>query len=461
MHKRGAPDDDTRSLADRLFAAETQRAKPNPDKFMRRTICRFWKEGTCQKGEGKCTWAHGEHEIGTLVESHQVEEDKPAAPQVGRNRQLTPQETALYAKLDAAARERDRIAGMEAAGNLAGALEEKTLSAAFVQSQENAPLDVQAYKKRKMIEETTSTLAQQLLEIEAERGTPADIVRLQAETMASGSFGFGVGPLGEMDLTKEYSSPFIGKGNNRQPKQPLISTNRVYMGIVKAWYSTQKHGRIECEEIRTATGCDVYVYQDVLTRGQAGVGDVVCFSVFASPRGQLQASSPLVRTATHLGYALTGIFRTGGPCDHRTDAGTIDCQELRRVFGIEARVSKEMGRGLIFGRRVAFNAYMNNQGKVYVVSVMEVDEGFQPTPGNLSVTYSMPGFQPADGPGSIPVVANNPAMAPKPSMVPMMQMGTMGMGLAMGNSGAPPMMAASASSGLGVFQLHGFGHRIV
>mmetsp|Transcript_95809 Transcript_95809/g.310425 ORF Transcript_95809/g.310425 Transcript_95809/m.310425 type:complete len:470 (+) Transcript_95809:3-1412(+) len=259
-----------------------------------------------------------------------------------------------------------------------------------------ASMDLQVYQQQQLLQQQQSTLVAQLMEVEA-RGTPSDVLQLQAKAMSSGTFGFGTGPLGEMDLAKEFSSPFIGKGINRVPKQPLIATHRVYIGIVKAWYASQKHGRIECEEIRAATGCDVYVYQDVLARGLAGVGDVVCFSVFTSKRGQLQASSPVVRTATHLGYAQTGIFRTGGPCDHKTDAGTIDCQEVRRVFGTEARVSKEMGKGLIFGRRVAFNAYMNDEGRVYVVSVEEVDEGFSPTPGNLTVSYSMPNFVPADG----------------------------------------------------------------
>jgi len=31
----------------------------------RRTVCRFWLEGFCKDG-AQCTWAHGEHEIGTM-----------------------------------------------------------------------------------------------------------------------------------------------------------------------------------------------------------------------------------------------------------------------------------------------------------------------------------------------------------------------------------------------------------
>lgn len=34
---------------------------------LRRSICKFWQEGTCSKPEGQCTWAHGEQELGTAV----------------------------------------------------------------------------------------------------------------------------------------------------------------------------------------------------------------------------------------------------------------------------------------------------------------------------------------------------------------------------------------------------------
>jgi len=396
---RDQDDDDERgggSLAARLYATESKRLKPLPEKFMRRTVCRFWKEGRCHLP--KCTWAHGEAEIGTLVEIIPGQDDRPELPKKEK-RELTPQETTLLARLEVVAQERDRIAAMEAAGNSAGGLGSLSgvlgMATGGVEDlgtlqEMQAAADLQAYQQQLM------SGAQGSLEDMQARGTPGDLIQLQAKAMAVGTFGFGVGPLGEMDLTREFSSPFIGKGISRIPKQPVIASSRVYMGIVKAFYASQKHGRIECEEIRAATGCDVYIFQDVLARCQAGVGDVCCFGVHTSARGQLQASSPLVRTATHLGYAQTGIFRTGGPCDHKTDVGTIDCPDIRRVFGIEARVPKEIGKGLIFGRRVAFNSYMNTEGKVYVVSVEEVDESYTPTPGNLSVSYSMPAFAPLD-----------------------------------------------------------------
>lgn len=34
---------------------------------VRRTMCKFWMQGSCKQDDGQCTWAHGEHEMGTLV----------------------------------------------------------------------------------------------------------------------------------------------------------------------------------------------------------------------------------------------------------------------------------------------------------------------------------------------------------------------------------------------------------
>jgi len=34
---------------------------------VRRTICKFWQQGKCTQAAGQCTWAHGEWEIGTPV----------------------------------------------------------------------------------------------------------------------------------------------------------------------------------------------------------------------------------------------------------------------------------------------------------------------------------------------------------------------------------------------------------
>jgi hypothetical protein len=42
---------------------------PEVEQPVRRTICKFWQQGSCQQEPGHCTWAHGEWEIGTLVGS--------------------------------------------------------------------------------------------------------------------------------------------------------------------------------------------------------------------------------------------------------------------------------------------------------------------------------------------------------------------------------------------------------
>merc|ERR1740121_1305106 len=250
-----------------------------------------------------------------------------------------------------------------------------------------------------MIAQSTEEMAAQLQQGGDAKGTRDDLMSLQAQAMASGTFGFGVGPLGQMDMSSAcggWRNFSKGDSKGKEPRQPIIAEQRIYTGIIKSYDAVKRNGRIECEEIRRETGNDVYVFNEVLSRGHAGVGDVVVFALHQSQRGQLQASSPMVRTATHLGYAQTGIYRSGGLCDRSTEGGTIDCYECKRIFGREARVPKDLAKELVFGRRCAFNAYMNQEGNIYVVSVKEVDERYVPPSGDLSTSYTMPGYVPMD-----------------------------------------------------------------
>jgi len=47
------------------LAAAPQAGSSEQDQQVRRTICKFWQAGTCSKAPGQCSFAHGEHEIGT------------------------------------------------------------------------------------------------------------------------------------------------------------------------------------------------------------------------------------------------------------------------------------------------------------------------------------------------------------------------------------------------------------
>lgn len=48
-----------------IFARNVDQGS-SPGGAVRRTLCKFWKEGTCERGEA-CTWAHGYEELGTIV----------------------------------------------------------------------------------------------------------------------------------------------------------------------------------------------------------------------------------------------------------------------------------------------------------------------------------------------------------------------------------------------------------
>jgi len=45
-------------------------------KVMKRTLCKYWQEGKCRNAD-RCTWAHGEHEIGSLVTAAEADPDPP------------------------------------------------------------------------------------------------------------------------------------------------------------------------------------------------------------------------------------------------------------------------------------------------------------------------------------------------------------------------------------------------
>jgi len=45
---------------------QQQQPRLHMETEVRRTICKFWLDGACSKASGQCTFAHGEHEIGTM-----------------------------------------------------------------------------------------------------------------------------------------------------------------------------------------------------------------------------------------------------------------------------------------------------------------------------------------------------------------------------------------------------------
>merc|ERR1719222_1171445 len=101
-----------------------------------------------------------------------------------------------------------------------------------------------------------------------------------------------------------------GKG---KVEQKLASGEPVYSGTVKSYNVEKKHGYIVCEAIQAQCGQDVYAFEEVLSRGNAGPGDLVAFFVHWSAKGQPQASSPLLRLGCDEGvdWALKGTFKLG------------------------------------------------------------------------------------------------------------------------------------------------------
>mmetsp|Transcript_88871 Transcript_88871/g.162960 ORF Transcript_88871/g.162960 Transcript_88871/m.162960 type:complete len:597 (-) Transcript_88871:71-1861(-) len=209
---------------------------------------------------------------------------------------------------------------------------------------------------------------------------------------------FGIGPLGAMDMSQSAGGWRNAKGRDglrvstMQDRQPIVATQRVYTGIVKSFDIVKKSGFIECDEIRQLMQQDVYVFQDVLARGNAGIADIVCFALHMSGKNKIQASSPLIRLATHNGFAQTGVFQAASG-DSASLGGQIDCFEVKRVFGRSVRVPKELADQLKVGRRAGFNCTVDAEGVCRAYAGETVADDYAPSPGDLTQSWTIPGYE--------------------------------------------------------------------
>eukprot|EP00931_Biecheleriopsis_adriatica_P008644 TRINITY_DN109795_c0_g1_i1.p1 TRINITY_DN109795_c0_g1~~TRINITY_DN109795_c0_g1_i1.p1 ORF type:complete len:642 (+),score=68.92 TRINITY_DN109795_c0_g1_i1:267-1928(+) len=165
--------------------------------------------------------------------------------------------------------------------------------------------------------------------------------------------------------------------------------NPLYTGSLAFFRAEKNCGIISSTGARAEYGTDVYAFRTVLERGNAGIGDTVCFSVHMNPKGTPQASSPLVRLAAASGFALVGVFRCyTDESRPDVDGGFIHCQELKKMFSEDVEVRRELASGLRAGCRVAFNANLTTDGKLEASQVMAVDANYMPEPGQLPASLN-------------------------------------------------------------------------
>ena len=110
-----------------------------------------------------------------------------------------------------------------------------------------------------------------------------------------------------------------------------VKLRKVYTGILKHFDAQRKCGYIHSPDAEVTNGVcsqsqepqqivlssafmcflhqadigkqDIYAFKDVLERGKACVGDTLAFPLHWSPKGQPQASSPLIRRLLDLHFS--------------------------------------------------------------------------------------------------------------------------------------------------------------
>ncbi|CAE7354021.1 Hnrnpf [Symbiodinium natans] len=147
--------------------------------------------------------------------------------------------------------------------------------------------------------------------------------------------------------------------DHSKEKTTVANTTKVYTGILKHFDAQRKCGYIHSPDAEADIGKqDIYAFRDVLERGKACVGDTLAFPLHWSPKGQPQASSPLIRISARNSYAHTGNFKILPADMSGRQAGLIECAEVNQVFGRAVYVSPSLAVTLTPGTFVAFNCYL-------------------------------------------------------------------------------------------------------
>eukprot|EP00933_Yihiella_yeosuensis_P058274 TRINITY_DN5864_c0_g4_i1.p1 TRINITY_DN5864_c0_g4~~TRINITY_DN5864_c0_g4_i1.p1 ORF type:complete len:525 (-),score=145.75 TRINITY_DN5864_c0_g4_i1:226-1800(-) len=161
----------------------------------------------------------------------------------------------------------------------------------------------------------------------------------------------------------------------------LAAGEKVYSGVVRLYNPDKKHGYVDSPDVQWQWKQDVYAFEEVLVKGNAGPGDRVAFFLHWSAKGQPQASHPLLRinVAAEGQFAQKGTFKAS-----QSDFGFIKCDETKEYFGRDVYVNKELAAGLEEGQTVCFNAYLNRDGMPNAESCEPCEETWEPPAAELS-----------------------------------------------------------------------------
>jgi len=180
-----------------------------------------------------------------------------------------------------------------------------------------------------------------------------------------------------------------GKGKGGKGEGPskvamkLAAGETVYHGTVKQYNPEKKHGYIVCDAIQEECGQDTYVFHEVLERAQAGPGDYVVFFIHWSPKGQPQASNPMVRISAADGlYALKGTYKLGK--DPAAGFGFLDNPATKEFFGRDIYVHKDLAATMVPGQTYSFNAYLNRDAMPNALDAEVCDPEWEPVASDLT-----------------------------------------------------------------------------
>lgn len=200
--------------------------------------------------------------------------------------------------------------------------------------------------------------------------------------------GFAGGKGFAQSKGSENMSPAERKADTSKIAVKLQMGESLFQGRVRSFSHIKKRGYIYSPEVMAISGQEVYVYQDVLTQANAGVGDQVIFFVHWSIRGQPQASSPMLRiSGGEKGMALKGTFKPAKSEDKQF--GFIDCPEIKEYFGRDVYVNKDIAVTLIPGSTVSFNVFLNREGFPSAQAATPCEEDWTPAPPDLSWSHEL------------------------------------------------------------------------
>lgn len=174
----------------------------------------------------------------------------------------------------------------------------------------------------------------------------------------------------------------FGKGGAKgkgKAEWKIANGEQCFIGTLRCYNVEKQYGYIASNEVYSQCGTEVYAFSKVLQQAGTGVGDLLCFFLHWSAKGQAQCSSPVLRLSNPNQYVLKGTFK---PTEQ--GYGFIQCQQTREYFGRDVYVHRDMVGCLQHGQFVSFNIRVTPEWQPSCAAIEACDASWEPYPGDLS-----------------------------------------------------------------------------